>query len=314
MEGKTNFDKVSDCLHSKDVLSVLSELKFEMKDKIKGMIAGNILGDILGLPFEGSFGKIEPYPPLKLEKSCKIKIRSKLWSDDTSMLIALATSLFETGGVVDVENERKHYLKWFFEGAYTLDGNTFGYGKTTKDALVTKNPKTDRFSNGNGALMRSSVLAAYYLNKTDKELEEASGKSCAVTHGHPVSIFTNIIYTFILKKILLNFPLEDALFQAKERYFNIISDTNEIFSKPVFYVTTPYCVTTLQAAIYINLESANFTESITKVLSLGGDTDTIGAVTGAICGAMYGFESFDKEFQSVALDVMNRFDSLKIFI
>jgi ADP-ribosyl-[dinitrogen reductase] hydrolase len=314
MKDKANFDKVSDCLHSKEVLSVINELNFEVRDKIKGMIAGNILGDILGLPFEGTSGKIDPYPPLKLKESCSIQITSKLWSDDTSMLIALASSLFETGGIVDAENERKHYLKWFFEGEYTLDGKVFGYGKTTKEALITKNPKTDRFSNGNGALMRSSVLVPYYLNKTDKELEEASGKSCAVTHGHPVSIFTNIIYTFILKRLLLKFNLNDALQQAKDKYFNIISDINEIFEKPVFYVTTPYCITTLQAALYINLESQSFAECILKAVNLGGDTDTIAAVTGAISGAIYGFESFDKQLQGVATDVMSRFESLKIFL
>ncbi|UOD35445.1 ADP-ribosylglycohydrolase family protein [Deferribacteraceae bacterium V6Fe1] len=308
-----NFDKVSDCLHSKEVLSVLNETDFEVADRVRGMIAGNIIGDMLGLPLEGKSGNIGPYPPLELNEKCTTEIKELIWSDDTSMLMALAASLYESGGKVNTDSERKHYLKWFYEGKYTPNGRSFGYGNTTKEALISEKAGTDRSSNGNGALMRSSVIVPYYLKKTDRELDEASADSCAVTHGHPVSIFTNMIYTYILKKLIYGYSFEESLTLAKARYYDIIGDINEIFEKPVFYTTTAYCVTTLQTSVYVNLESDNFEEAVVKAVNLGGDADTIGAVTGALAGAGYGFESINERYKGAVLSVIRVYPALQKF-
>ncbi|MBC7197278.1 MAG: ADP-ribosylglycohydrolase family protein [Deferribacterales bacterium] len=308
-----NFDKISDCLHSKEVLSVLNETDVEIVDRVRGMIAGNILGDMLGLPLEGTKGNIQPYPPLKLNEKCVTEIKKIIWSDDTSMLIALAFSLYESDGKVNTENERKHYLRWFYEGRYTPDGRSFGYGNTTKEALISERAGTDRSSNGNGALMRSSVIVPYYLKKTDRELDEASANSCAVTHGHPVSIFTNMIYTYILKKLIYGYSFAESLRLAKIRYYDMISDINEIFENPVFYTTTAYCVTTLQTSLHVNLESNSFEEALVKAVNLGGDADTIGAVTGALAGAKYGFGNLSEGYKSAALTVIKTYPALQKF-
>ena len=292
-----NSERVSDCLHSKEVLMAKSELEYQERDRIRGMIAGNVLGDMLGYPMEGGTGMLEPYPPLKITHRCVRDIEKVFWTDDTAMLLALGASMDENSGKVNPESERKHYVKWFLDGDYTPDGIPYGYGKTTREAILKGNPVTDRLSNGNGALMRSSIISAYYIDKTDSELQEASGISCSVTHGHPVSIFTNIIYNFLLKKILTGYSLSKGFKLAKEKYYDIMPDTNEIFQKPVFYSVTPYCVTTLQTAIFVNLESESFEEALVKSVNLGGDTDTIGAVTGAIAGAIYGFDGIKSTFK-----------------
>lgn len=312
-KSNDNFNEVSDCLHSDEVILVIKELDNEIVDRIRGMIAGNIIGDILGLPLEGGSGNIEPYPPLEINERCIKEIRDLIWSDDTSMMIALATSLHELGGKVNMVNERKHYLKWFYEGEYTPNGIPFGYGNTTSNALISGKAGTGRNSNGNGALMRSSVIVPYYLKKTDKDLDEASANSCAVTHGHPVSIFTNMIYTHILKRLIFGYSFEESLALAKSRYYDMISDINEIFEKPVFYTLTAYCVTTLQTALYVNLESDNFEEAVVKAVNLGGDADTIGAVTGALAGATYGFDSLCESYKSAALSVINLYPALQKF-
>ncbi|BAI81623.1 conserved hypothetical protein [Deferribacter desulfuricans SSM1] len=301
---KEHCDKVSDCMQKTETQSVFNELEKTKKDKIAGMIAGNIIGDMLGITQEGCFPTIKPYPPIKLEGEYQkniiggghLNLNAGDWSDDTSMLIALATSLDEKR-VVDENSERKHYLKWFYNGEYSSTNTAIGIGKTTYKALKTGKPQKDRLSNGNGALMRSSIITAYYLDKTDKELIEDSAKSASVTHGHPIALFTNSIYNLLLKYLILNYPLEEALEKVKNTFYDIIEDINPIFEEPDIYTTTPYCVTTLQTAIWLNMESKNFEEAVLKAINIGGDTDTIGAVTGAIAGAIYGFESIPKRFK-----------------
>ncbi|KAA0258861.1 hypothetical protein FHQ18_02640 [Deferribacter autotrophicus] len=298
-----NYEKVADCMQKRETQTVFEELKKERKSKISGMIAGNIIGDMLGITQEGSFGVLKPYPPVKLEGEFQkniiggghLNLNPGEWSDDTAMLLALATSLSEKGKV-DKENERTHYLKWFYNGTYSATGEAIGIGRTTYTALKTGVAPKDRLSNGNGALMRSSIITVYYLDKTDKELIEASAESASVTHAHPIALFTNSIYNLLLKYIINNHSLSDALFKIKEQFINLIEDINQIFEKPSIYITTPYCVTTLQTAIWINMESSCFEEAILKAINIGGDSDTIGAVTGAIAGAIYGIDNIPDRF------------------
>lgn len=291
------------------------------KDRIKAMLAGNIIGDMLGLTQMSSLGSVSAMRPIKLGNNYQKSIiggglyglPAGSWTDDTSMLIALSESLFEEKAV-NPENERKHYLKWFHQGSYTPFGEAFDIGHTTRTALESGRAPSDRESNGNGALMRSSVITAWYIDKPDSNLIEASGISCSVTHAHPLAKFTNIIYNIYLKKLISGEEPVKALSLLKEEYEGLIDDLKDIFIAPEVYMTTPYCVTTLETAIWLNLESSSFEEAVVKAINLGGDSDTIGAVTGAIAGALYGWDSIPKDWYVHALNVMENYKGLRIFI
>ncbi|MCX8084745.1 MAG: ADP-ribosylglycohydrolase family protein [Calditerrivibrio sp.] len=311
----SNSDAVSDCLHSKKVTEVLGEVIRETSDRVKGVIAGNIIGDMLGLPFEGkSIGDCKrpillPRAPDILLKEHLQNYKCDLYSDDTSMLLALTESLLEKG-CVDKKNELIKYRQWLFEGKYTPEGRAFGYGKTTYKAVVEGVPAGTRKDNGNGALMRSSILSCFFYNRSNEFLERVSAESTSVTHGHPVSIFTNIIYNILLKDLILGKNLLDAIEDVYKRYYNLIEDINEIFFEPLFYKNTAYVVTTLQTAIWLNLESHSFMEAILKAVYLGGDADTIAAVTGAIAGAIYGFCAIPEELRVLIKPVYEKYSFL----
>ena len=57
-----------------------------------------------------------------------------------------------------------------------------------------------------------------------------------------------------------------------------------------------YVVDTLEASLWVLLKAKNYKESIIGSVNLGGDTDTIGAITGSMAGIIYGYESFPKEW------------------
>lgn len=316
-----NFENVSDCLHSPKTLHALRETEDDFKDRIKGMIAGNIIGDMLGLTQMSGPGMLLPVRPVQLKGKYQKEITggglyglpAGSWTDDTSMLTALAESLLEKG-CVSPENERRHYMKWFTEGEYTPAGEAFDIGRTTREALTTGIPPSDRESNGNGALMRSSVITAWYINSTDKNLIDASGLSCSVTHAHPIAKFTNVIYNLLLKKLITGFEPEQAVMMLRDEFEGLMDDLKDIFLEPEVYQTTPYCVTTLETAVWLNMESASFEEALLKAVNIGGDADTIGAVTGALAGAIYGSGAIPGRWMRHAENVMGRYEGLKAFL
>ena len=55
-----------------------------------------------------------------------------------------------------------------------------------------------------------------------------------------------------------------------------------------------YVVRTLEAALWALDRTSSFQEGLIKVVSLGGDTDTTGAVYGQIAGAIYGVTPFPR--------------------
>jgi ADP-ribosyl-[dinitrogen reductase] hydrolase len=317
-----NFEKVTDCLNSAKTQESLKATGETVRSRIKGMLAGNIAGDMLGLTQMNFHGKISSAKPVKLIGDYQkdilgggvFEVKAGAWTDDTSMLIALAESLLETNGKVDTNNERKHYLRWFYHGEYTPCGESFDIGNTVRSAIEGGKAPTNRRFNGNGALMRSSVLAAQYILKTDKDLIDAAGLSCGVTHGHPVAKFTNVIYTLTLKKLVHGEKLTSIMEKLEAEYSGLIEDLKDIFLEPEVYQTTPYCVTSLETALWLNRESSSFEEAVLKAVNIGGDSDTIGAITGAIAGAAYGFEAIPERWTKFALPVMEKYEGLKMFL
>jgi len=311
-----NKDSVSDCLHSPVTLKAVYEVTENIKDKIAGIIAGNILGDMLGAPFEGEKREntkrpiILPDTPQKILKKHVERYRCNIYTDDTSMLLALTESIIEKG-LVDKDDQLNRYRMWLFKGEYTPEGKAFGYGKTTRQAIMDGIPGKQRTDNGNGALMRSSVISCFFYNRSKEFLEKGSADSASVTHAHPVAIFSNIIYNIILRELILGRDLETAISYAYQNYYNIIEDINDIFFEPIYYQTSSYVVTTLQTALWINLESSSFEEALIKSISLGGDADTIGAVTGAIAGGIYGYHQIPAYLKEILKPLIKRYHFLK---
>ena len=58
-----------------------------------------------------------------------------------------------------------------------------------------------------------------------------------------------------------------------------------------------YVVDTLEACIWVLLKSENYKEALIGAINLGGATDTIGAITGAASGIIYGYDFIPEEWK-----------------
>ncbi len=208
-------------------------------------------------------------------------------------------------------------------------------GTTCLSALRTRreerkqNKQTDNFieskindSKGCGGIMRVAPIGLFYdmmdINKTDIE-----GAQCAaITHGHPlgymsaavlVHIINRIVYPknkMALKEIVLEacgtvaelFAGEDFLTElidiielAVELSENKDSDIDNIHRLGEGWVAEE----TLAIAVYCSLKYQNdFSKAIIAAVNHKGDSDSTGAVTGNIVGAMRGYELIEQKWKT----------------
>ena len=148
-----------------------------------GLAVEDALGTTLEYSAPGSFDPIDD-----LVGGEPFGLRAGQGTDDTSIALRLAMSLLESGGF-DPQDQMRRYLRWFRQGYLSSTGECFDIGGTTRKALVrferTGEPycgPTDPYSAGNGSLMRLAPVPMYFAGDA-REAIDRSADSCRTTHG-----------------------------------------------------------------------------------------------------------------------------------
>jgi poly(ADP-ribose) glycohydrolase ARH3 len=269
------------------------------------------VGDALGMPFEGA----PPHTiPEKLDM-LEARLGRGTYTDDTQMAIALAESLLERDGI-----DADHLGKAFLEAFDPSRG--YGSGTTTVLAMVRSGvAPTDaavrafggQGSMGNGACMRIAPLAVRFASQPERLLEEAEA-SARVTHAHLFAVDAARVQAAAIAAALRD---EDPLFHAyaaassaelRHRLDGVAAlllgegttvATRGDVRRPAKDPPEPREVArtlgnstvaheSVPTALYAATAHDAFEEAVTFAIRCGGDTDTIGAMAGAIAGARDG--------------------------
>ncbi len=222
---------------------------------------GAIAGDIIGSVYERHNLKSENFPLFK---------KSSTYTDDTVLTVATADAIL-TG---------KDYGCVYRE--YFRSDPMAGYGGSfikwaSSDTMGPYN------SWGNGSAMRVSPVGFAY-SPIEKVLYEAK-KSAQVTHNHPEGIkgaqaVASAVY------LCLNRASKGELREYVEGQFNYdLSESVESIRS--YYTFDVSCQGSIPQAIICFLESNDFEDAVRKAVSIGGDSDTIACIAGAIAQAYY---------------------------
>ncbi|KAF0109360.1 MAG: ADP-ribosylglycohydrolase, partial [Hyphomonadaceae bacterium] len=265
------------------------------KDRARGAMLGLMIGDALGTTLEFSARDANPHHteiigggPFSLPKGA--------YTDDTAMALALAGSI-ATKGELDEQHLMGCFVNWWRNGAYSSGLGCFDIGITTRDALArfekTGNPiagSTSPSSAGNGSLMRLSPVAVRWHGDIEIAMEMARRQS-ATTHGAPECLDACEYFASLLVKAINGETKEDVLapiiWHGEPAITEIASGgwhaktRNDIKS-------TGYVIDSIEAAIWCVANSDSFEEALILAVNLGGDADTIGAITGQLAGAIWG--------------------------
>lgn len=276
----------------------------------EAVVWGGAVGDALGAGYEhrvhrgdlidlshmvGMEIHVEPDRPMELPAG--------LWTDDTSMTIALIDSLSAGHGSVDVADEAARWTAWLERGEYSsLDGMAVGTGGTTRKALLEYGHGVDSIdANGNGSLMRTSPLAL--TGATDAGVMLSS----AVTHAHKVAKIACVAWCWFLRRLASGAAprtaWEEALGSVGDPVLEIVSTRlHEIWRLPESEInSTGYVVDTLEACAWLvtNEERFDCYQAVVEgAVRLAGDTDTIAKIAGEAAAVAYGPESIPSTWRS----------------
>lgn len=281
-------------------------------DRCKGTLLGLAVGDALGTTLE--FKTPGTFVPLTdLIGGGVFGLEAGQWTDDTSMALCLADSLIEKEGF-DAFDQLEKYLKWFKEGYNSSTGECFDIGNATQQALYlfkdTGQPycgNSSRDSAGNGSIMRLAPIPILYQNRPF-ELLKYSALSSETTHSaqqcidacrYMASIIAGAINGVTKEELLdkfYSFKTNEWIEKPLDNTISEIANGSFKTKEPPQICGSGYVVKTLEAALWAFYHTADFESGALKVVNLGDDADTTGAVYGQIAGAYYGLEGIPKKW------------------
>lgn len=288
----------------------------------RGALLGLFVGDALGVPFEFSLRNNIPKLPQRLRGPIKemrgggpFKLLPGQVTDDSHMAICLATALAGRDELPQWE-----YEQWarasFDVGRLTRTSlrRMADYGRDAGERVWREQNKKPA---GNGSLMRTTPIALY-CEDDRKRRRELSLLDSALTHFDPhcqiaCAAFNAAVWEAIRWSnafdawtaarqevhdaawwLLGAYPeLGKEIEQAKQ---NLLVDLDlaahhdpRLYELPVhLYENEGFVRVAFRLAFWELLHSETFEEALVDVVNRGGDSDTNGAITGALLGALHG--------------------------
>ena len=258
---------------------------------------GAIIGDIVGSVYEWNNIKTKDFPLFR--EDC-------FFTDDTVMTCAVAEAIMNGGKEDDFIDAMKKYGKMYPDA---------GYGARFSNWIESDN-REPYYSFGNGSAMRVSpcawVMDCGFCARTGMmpSTRNLARLSAEITHNHPEGIkgamaTTDAIfmcryffggYCGDYEQSIKNNPTECKRrikdYIEKEYGYDLSQTLDEIRPRYHFNET---CQETVPQAIIAFLESTDFEDAIRNAISLGGDSDTLAAITGSIAEAAYGIPDWIKD-------------------
>ena len=228
---------------------------------------GSIIGDIIGSRFEFDNVKSKDFELLSDECS---------FTDDTICTIAVADAVLNGKGY------RESVHGWCRKYPHPMGG----YGGSFARWVESENPRPYQ-SFGNGAAMRVSPIGLYYASP--EIVRKEARKSAEITHDHPEGIKGAQVAAMCVW-MLRNGQSKEVIKAYSESEYGALPAFVP-FSNP-FNET---CMNAVPVSVSCLLHSTSFEDAVRNAMIIGGDSDTIGAITGGMAEAMYGVPESLKE-------------------
>ena len=273
-------------------------------DKITGSLVGLAIGDAMGAPYEFKATGYEVKDNYITGGTHNVSVGE--WTDDTSMALCLAQSLIDNDNF-NAKDQMDNYLSWYEDGYFSTRDRCFDIGNTVSSALRKYKKTSEPYSgikgdnnSGNCSLMRLAPIALRYYNKPNNLIGYAA-KSSQTTHKSELAVDSCIFYAQLIAGAINGFSKEKLLskdFIKKDGLRSeVVSVINGSYRIDKLYRPTGYVINTLETALMAFYRFDNFKDGLLHVISLGDDTDTVGAVYSQLAGAYYGYSNIDQKYK-----------------
>ena len=284
----------------------------KLKLKFLGCLIGTAIGDALGAGREGrGMSRSEDIVSL-VEKPEQL-----IYTDDTHMTIGVAESLIESKGF-----DGEHMAQAFIKNYEAEPWRGYGPGPPIIFGMIKSGEAWDSVANrlyrggsfGNGSAMRVAPVGLLYSHNMEK-LREIAYQSSSITHSHELGKEGAALQACAVA-LALNTPIGEDI--DREAFLSRLQNCirNQLYREKIARIgellgeqdkaevlavlgngiEAPSSVPT---AIHCFLrQPQSYKDTVTYAVSLGGDTDTIAAMAGAISGAYLGIEAIPSEWRA----------------
>jgi ADP-ribosyl-[dinitrogen reductase] hydrolase len=265
----------------------------QVKNRLLGSFFGLAIGDAVGTTVE--FRTRDTFEPVTdMVGKGPFNLPAGYFTDDTSMALCLAESLIEHP-TLDKNDLLNRFSKWFREGVNSPTGRCFDIGTTTRSAIVNWEEtggvvnNTNVWDAGNGSIMRLAPAVIKHHDDSDLAIATAIMQG-ETTHGSveacdSCDLLARVLLTAYVtndKNAVLNIDAQDHWTDSVKNILTTLDVSRDAVE------SSGYVIHTLHAALWCFKNTDNFRDAILLATNLGGDADTVAAVTGQIAGAFYG--------------------------
>lgn len=273
-----------------------------IRDRLRGVVVGAAVGDALGMPLE--FGSAAPVERL-IRTMRPGRLPAGSFTDDTEMALALAESLLHDFDL-DPDDLAQRFVQWYRSNPPDVGIHTAAVLQRISSGMpwqqaVEEVQKANPHNAGNGSLMRCYPVAVACWQDLERLIQQSRLQS-QITHPHPdcldACVFVNVMifdlvhgastqkaYQHALDQVALSEGFRNTLLLAAHRKRDELRNTGWVRH-------------TLESALWGLLNTSSFEDALVQVINLGADTDTTGAVTGALAGAAYGLSSIPVDWKN----------------
>lgn len=252
---------------------------------------GAILGDIIGSRFEFDRGG--------KTKEFKLFTSEDSFTDDTAMTIAIGEALVKAGLAADTDTIEREVTSSM--RAWAKRYPEAGYGGRFYKWLFWSHNTQPYGSFGNGSAMR--VSAAGLLYDTIERTREVAKSTAVVTHNHPEGIKGAECTAAAMFLARTGHSKADiAEYVVREFGYDFTESLDQMRLRHRHDET---CQDSLPKALRAFMDGESYEDVVRNAVSLGGDTDTLAAIAGAMAEAFYGIpENIKQEGLSFIPDDM----------
>lgn len=298
------------------------------KKRALGCMMGLVTGDALGAPLEFKTIRYPPFKDSEIVQEMldtpHFNLRSGQYTDDTSMSLCLADSLIIKGQFDPFDIMLRFQAWWHcgYNNCFRYDdkcssSHSVGLGgniskslsKFTRDGeAYTKSGDLD--TSGNGSIMRNAPICLNYLNDINIAMKYSELQSKITHQGieawENARLLTWICVNFINAKLnpinLVEIVLKFEVISKNKNIIKLINSKDDWNWKNEYFkynekrtINQPkyigsYSTDCIAMALHCTFTTKSFEEALIKAVNMCGDADTIGAVTGQIAGAIYGYD------------------------
>lgn len=277
------------------------------ENRIKGALYGVAVGDALGAPLEfmnaeqiaKKYGTVT-----EMIGGGWLNVRPGEVTDDTQMSLAVAEGILAKPDSPCGEVGMR-FIEWMASGPKDVGNTCRSAILLTRSAIVSGEPNTAEtwfhsakrtaeasggFGAGNGALMRTIYPALYY--RRGKEARRIANDIGRMTHWNEESAQAIDLYVAMVHVLTKSDfrNIEDCEAQlANTQYDEVELQYRDL-------APTGYVVNSFGCALQCCRKAHTFEEAVVMAANLGGDADTIAAITGGLAGAYYGYDAIPQRW------------------